>query len=1089
MAQCTKCGRVFADGSNFCPYCGTPAAWSGQGSFPAAGTPYVPYTYGGYYAQGYYGQANPGYGYGQFVQGAPAQSPAPLKRHPENGTPEHGEPAMLKLTDIKKDYKIASGAVHALKGVSLEFRKSEFVCILGQSGCGKTTLLNIIGGLDHYTSGDLVIQGKSTKKYRDRDWDVYRNHRIGFIFQTYNLIPHQTVLENVELALTIAGMGKAERRQRAKKALERVGLGSELKKRPNQLSGGQMQRVAIARALVNDPDILLADEPTGALDSKTSVEVMELIKEIANERLVIMVTHNGDLAEAYASRIVRLRDGLVEADSNPYIGDMVPAGEVSRKKKTKKAPQAKMGYGTSLALSFRNLLTKKGRTVITSVAGSIGIISVCLVLALSSGFNTYIRHTEEDMLSYYPVEVSETALDVNSVMSAITSPQDLPSMDEVADKVYINSFLTGLAQGVAVQNNISDEYISYVQTGREEHPAWFSAIQYEYGFDLTDALFTSMTVGGGDTGDPETIRNNSVTELKNFLINELIEEAPQYQSLLRFVNLFTDVINKMPGTSDFASEEYGKYVQSQYDIVAGHFPNNENEAVLVVGENNAVLDLTLVQLGFLTEERFLELFNAGLSESDPEELPAPTSVVLTDAEQTDETEEDVNLLPFNRVFSQDYVLYYSDELYRETGKTGPTDYPYEYCGTREDMNATPEQGIPFKISGILRLKDNFTYGCLEEGLNLTEAIVESYIRYNAEHSSLLKWITSEEAELDLGIDTMTAYRSPAEHLNSYYSALNLAQYRAPLMGSAFLNVLETMFPASPIPDTKEGIETYFGTNRLMLVGLLSMQFGGDNQKAQTLVDQIYANCLAIEPDAEGKISRSQLSNAMGNALVLYYDDLSGFNKIEGVVYYSVLPEAVIRNLGGNIEPNDIKIYAADFDSKEEVLAYLDAWNTMEGRAEEDKITYTDRVGLLMGMVQTMLDVITYVLVAFTAISLVVSSVMIGIITYVSVVERVKEIGVLRSLGARKKDIRNLFNAETFIIGLAAGLIGIAVTYLLSWIISWIIFSLSGIAGIATLPPLTALIMVVVSVVLTLISGLIPAQAAAKKDPVIALRTE
>ena len=879
MAQCMKCGRVIEDGSNFCPYCGAPAGvLYGQAFYTVpTGDPYIPVAV--------FGQSCLGHGYGQFAQPVPAAqggSGGKLSRHPLNGTPEHGAPAMLKLTDIKKDYKIASGYVHALKGVSLEFRKSEFVCILGQSGCGKTTLLNIIGGLDHYTSGDLVIQGKSTKKYRDRDWDVYRNHRIGFIFQTYNLIPHQTVLENVELALTIAGIGKSERRRRAKEALERVGLGSELKKRPNQLSGGQMQRVAIARALVNDPDILLADEPTGALDSKTSVEVMELIKEIASERLVIMVTHNGDLAEEYASRIVRLKDGLVEADSNPYIGDMVPTDEVSRKKKSKKAPHAKMGYWTSLALSFRNLLTKKGRTIITSVAGSIGIISVCLVLALSSGFNNYIRHTEEDMLSYYPLEISETALDVMSVMEGIQSPQDIPSPEEIEDKVYINSFLTGLAQGVAVQNNVSAEYIDYVEQGKADHPDWFSAVQYEYGFGLTDALFTSMTVGGGDTGDPVSTRYNSVTDLKNFLIQELINEAPQYQSLLRFVNLFTDVINKMPGTSDFESEDYGKYVQSQYDLIAGHFPENEHEAVLVVGENNAIIDLTLVQLGFLTEERFLELFNAGL-DPDAEELPAPTSVVLTDAE---EAEEDVNLLSFDRIFEQDYVLYYSDELYEETGVSGLTGYPFEYHGTREEMNATEEQGIPFKISGILRLKDNFTYGCLQEGLNLTEAIVEQYIRYNAEHSKLIQWITGDEGKFPLSVGGMQAYRSPAEQLNSSYTALSLAEFREPLMGLGFIQELNELLEEDPMPDTKEGLMSYFERNRQTLAVLFSYIAGGA-AKATALLDAIDQNVAALTADEEGKVDSTALAYALGKALSTN-KECSAYRECDGAT--GTLPE-------------------------------------------------------------------------------------------------------------------------------------------------------------------------------------------------------
>ncbi len=927
---------------------------------------------------------------------------------------------MLKLTSITKDYKIASGVVHALKGVTLDFRRNEFVCILGQSGCGKTTLLNIIGGLDYYTSGDLVIQGKSTKDFRDRDWDVYRNHRIGFIFQTYNLIPHQTVLSNVELALTIAGVSREERRERAKHALERVGLGEELNKKPNQLSGGQMQRVAIARALVNNPDILLADEPTGALDSKTSVEVMELIKEIAGERLVIMVTHNPELAEAYASRIVRLKDGLVESDSDPYTESEEEAaaegsegatenlseGENNSQKETGaeakkgsrgKKPRAKMSLWTSLALSAKNLLTKKGRTIITSVAGSIGIISVCLVLALSNGFNNYIRHTEEDMLSYYPLEVTESALDVTAVMSAMSSPEDMPSLDELGDKVYINSFLTGLAQGITVQNNITPEYIDYLEEGKENHPDWFSSIAYNYGFTMTDYLFTPVRVGEtAQDPEPRTV-NFSTTALKEFFIQELMTYAPEYSNLLRFVDLFTNVVNKMPGTADFSSPDYGKYVQSQYEVVAGTFPQNENEAVLVVGENNALIDLTLVQLGFLTEARFLDLFDLGSAKAEAE----TTAVTLAE----EASENDPTRLSFSRVLEQQYMLYYNDEVYTKNDNytQGQEDsYPFLYNGERNTLDLSAEKGIPFKISGILRLKENFTYGCLTEGLNLPEATVDKYIAHNEEQSEIAKFIRDSATTIGSGDETYTIWLTPP--------AKNLADYYA------YEQEVPVTDPATGLP-------------------------------------------------AQNPVTGKPITVKVKFAIA----------------------DTALASVGAKSSPNAIYIYPADFDTKEEVLGYLDAWNDSHG--EDEIIKYTDRVGLLMGMVQTMLNVITYVLVAFTAISLVVSSVMIGIITYVSVVERVKEIGVLRSLGARKMDIRNLFNAETFIIGLSAGLIGIAVTYLLSGLISWIIYSLSGIAGIAVLSPLTAFIMVCVSVALTLISGLIPAQAAAKKDPVIALRTE
>lgn len=910
---------------------------------------------------------------------------------------------MLKLSEITKDYRAVSGTVHALKGVNLEFRESEFVCILGPSGCGKTTLLNIIGGLDQYTSGDLVIQGRSTKHFKDRDWDVYRNHRIGFIFQSYNLIPHQTVLGNVELALTIAGVGRDERRERAKRALERVGLGNELDKKPNQLSGGQMQRVAIARALVNNPDILLADEPTGALDSETSVQIMELIKEIAGERLVIMVTHNPELAYQYASRIVKLKDGLVESDSSPYqstegdFGDMLSEArsdcvqadaELSEAEErescsgqnlTKKRPRARMSFLTSLALSARNLLTKKGRTILTSVAGSIGIISVCLVLALSNGFNNYIRQTEEDMLSYYPVTISESSFDLASVMTLFTSPQDMPDMSQLDNKVYIDSFLTNLANGMAATNNISDEYVAYLEA---MDSSWYSEIMYSYGASLSDNLFLQAeTFPEGDNSTTQ-LTTRSLSNLKSKYIADLMAFASQYSSLVGFADYFTDVVNVMPGTSDEANLGYGNYVKDQYELIAGHFPENENEVVLVVGQNNQVTDLTLAQLGLLSEDRFMELFNLG--DDDAEEVADP----------------DADKLLFDEILGKRYTLYFNDAVYSKNENWTQASYlsnqyPFSYQGDRtnysdpnEDVLTAEEgEGINLTISGILRLKEDLSYGCLSMGLNLTEKTVRAYIEGNL-NSRIVNWMKSDQAKFSYG-----------------------------------------------------------GT-------------------------EIYLMPVATE-------------NLTGSFTL--YEVMTGVN-----VYVAQTPDDAIKTLGGSDRVSRISIYANDFDNKEQVLAYLDQWNTDHDYSEEARsmqITYTDTVGMLMGIMQTMIDIITYVLVAFTAISLVVSSVMIGIITYVSVVERVKEIGVLRSLGARKQDVRNLFNAETFIIGLAAGLTGIAISYILCIIINLVLQMLTGIGGIASLPALTAFIMVCVSVVLTLISGLIPAQSAAKKDPVIALRTE
>ncbi len=906
---------------------------------------------------------------------------------------------MLQLVNIKKDYKVADTRVHALKGIDVSFRENEFVCILGQSGCGKTTLLNIIGGLDHYSEGDLVIDGKSTKKFTDRDWDVYRNHRIGFIFQSYNLIPHQTVLGNVEIALTIAGVGKEERKARAKEALERVGLGNELHKRPNQLSGGQMQRVAIARALVNNPAILLADEPTGALDSHTSVEVMELIKEIAGERLVIMVTHNPELAENYASRIIRLKDGLIEADSDPYeISKSAPerkqpeeeqpaaenaeAKSEQNGKKKKKKLRARMSWFTSLALSARNLLTKKGRTALTAIGGSIGIISVCLVLALSSGFNKYIKRTEEDMLSYYPVQVTESSFDMASMMTSFTAPSKMPDMSKIDDKIYVDSFLTGLANGMAVKNNVTDHYLKYID-GMD--PDWYAAVQYGYSAGLSDSLFTSVVTGDVTMGGihmPAQTQYRSLTSLKAFYINELQQYAPQYSQLTVMADFFGNIVNKMPGTKDFNDEHYAEYVLSQYDVLGGesaHFPRNENEAVLVISSNDSVTDLTLAQLGFINEKDFLSLFNKGEADATAEERK-PLFIDYAD------------------ILGRDYALYFNDAIYT---KTDDDKSPFSYQGTRENGITVAEgEGIPVKVTAILRLKEGLSYGCLTDGLNLTEATVDKFIQGNL-NSQIVKWIQNE-SKVPLPSST-PLYRSPCTNASQF--------------------------------------ENFY---------VLPSDFGYE----------------LPEPYKSYRIT----------------------NDISGVVSY----------LGGDDSYHSIAIYARDFDTKDSLLDYLDEWNRMceDGETYDgvkltagDKITYSDTVGMLMSMVQTMLNAITYVLVAFTAISLVVSSVMIGIITYVSVVERVKEIGVLRSLGARKQDIRNLFNAETFMIGLGAGLFGVIVTYLLSFVINLILGVLTGISNLAALSPVAALIMICVSVALTLISGLIPASAAAKKDPVIALRTE
>ena len=932
---------------------------------------------------------------------------------------------MLQLNNVKKDYKTDSLTVQALKGVSLRFRRNEFVSILGPSGCGKTTLLNIIGGLDQYTSGDLVINGKSTKAYKDRDWDVYRNHRIGFVFQSYNLIPHQTVLGNVEVALTIAGISKAERIKRAEEALKKVGLEQEMHKKPNQLSGGQMQRVAIARALVNNPEILLADEPTGALDTTTSVQIMDLIREIAGERLVIMVTHNPELAEEYSSRIVRLQDGLVISDSNPYEGEVYEAsktqGERTQEKgknifqkfaencktwwedkfSNKDKERSSMSFATSLGLSAKNLLMKKGRTAVTSIAGSIGIVSVCLVLALSNGFNNYVLKTQEDMLSSSPLKITETTLDVGSILAGLNSATDLPDLSELDNEIYVNSFMTQIAQGMTVTNNISEEYIAYLEQISEH----YESIVYDTGATLKYSIFTEVEIAGEN--DQMETAVMSLSKIRDYYTVKLTQLEDKYASIAYLVDYLGDMQGKMPGTVDMSDPNAGAYVKSQYDVVAGEFPKNANEGVLVVGGNNDVIDLTLLQLGFLGEDIFGKLFV-------PEEEGGFNKHI-----------------PYEQIIGKKYMLNYNDAIYTPSQEGN---YVYDYEGRRagDKLDKGEGTGIPITISGILRLKDGLNYGCLGSGMSgmtgglyFTEELYNNWIEVNK---------TSQIAK------TLQEQTRKVREFNTLL--LNLQELEQDLSpNSEYMKV----------------------TSQIMKLLRDESAF---KVAAETVAGK-YISGQSMAGEGGSNVSGT-MSEFLQNVNFLYGD-------------------SALRLVGGKSNPNVIQIYASNFAAKEAILAHLDAWN--DTHEANEQVKYSDTVGVMLGMVEMILDVITYVLVAFTAISLVVSSVMIGIITYVSVVERVKEIGVLRSLGASKGDIKNLFNAETFIIGLASGLIGVTVCYVIAFIVNLILEGLTGIPSLANLPVSSALTMVIISIVLTLISGLIPANAAAKKDPVVALRTE
>ncbi len=822
---------------------------------------------------------------------------------------------MLELNAITKDYPVGEGKVRALKGIDLKFRDTEFVSILGQSGCGKTTLLNIIGGLDRYTSGDLIIDGISTKVYKDVDWDAYRNLRIGFVFQSYNLISHMTILDNVAMALTLSGVGRAERNRRAREALAKVGLAEQVKKLPNQLSGGQMQRVSIARALINDPEIILADEPTGALDSATSVQVMELLKEISKTKLIVMVTHNAELAEQYSTRIVRLKDGEVIGDSDPYDGSDAAAKEpdLTEKEKKKKLKKTSMSFATAIKLSFSNLMTKKGRTIMTSIAGSIGIIGVSLVLAISNGFTSYVTRLQTDVLSGYPIQIASGAIDTNAFLSMITGATGGGNRQEFPDEDVIYGYdSTDLVSNFLIENDFGEDYINYVS--EVEDKGWASGIAYGYGMDMT----VVGEVAVGNVGR-EYVRVNPVTEGLDF--SDLLSNTPDFSGLL----------SNKPDVGWYQLVGGEEFIMSQYDMIAGDkFPTEPGEAVLVVDQYNQANYEVLLGLGFSVNEcrqvGFDDVIGKRLTVAD-------NSLVYSDNGDGTFTKNE------------------SNDFYRNC---------YENGG---------EGTIDVEIVAVLRLKEDVMLGVLNQGVNYTPALTEYMLERNASAP-----VTLAQAEnTDTNITTGEAFDQTNTH-------------------KAF------MFDR---PNTHK---------------------------------------------------------------------------------------AFMQELGGDTTPVSMNIYPVDFENKQNIIEYLDAWNDEH---PDEEVIYTDMSETATSMMNEIIRIISIVLICFAAISLVVSSVMIGIITYVSVVERTKEIGVLRSLGARKTDIYNVFNAESFIVGLFAGIIGVVITYILQEPINLIIRSLANMNGLnlCSFNPLHALLMVVISFCLTLIAGLVPSSVAAKKDPVVALRTE
>ncbi len=915
---------------------------------------------------------------------------------------------MLALKNIVKDYYVAGNPVHALKGISINFRQSEFVSILGPSGCGKTTLLNIVGGLDHYTSGDLIINGKSTKLYKDRDWDVYRNHRIGFIFQSYNLIPHQTVLGNVELALTISGVSKEERIKRAKQALDRVGLKDQYYKRPNQLSGGQCQRVAIARALVNDPEILLADEPTGALDTVTSVQIMDLIKEISDERLVIMVTHNPELAEKYSNRIVRLLDGEIIEDSNPLSDQdeilevakisenarLIEEREIKEKSLTekqvkklakKKKEKAKMSIFTAFMLSARNLISKKGRTVMVGIAGSIGIIGIALVLAFSAGIKGYVASMQDDMLSGNPITITEQTYDIDALTGMMNSNQKKEVIKK-PNKVSVDSMIEYFIKmgknvdELLIKNDINENYVNYVKQMPSDY---YSAMKLGYGIDIHNNVYTKVQESGKD--EPTEI---SITALTT-LYTEVLKKSA-FEDYAQYVGMFVPDMKQAPNNPD--------YISSQYQVY-GEIADEKHEVMLVIDKEEQMSDLLLARLGYYTQDEFLNL------------------VYRADESENHNPSLDKDYFDYSELMGKKLYWYPNDKVF--TKSNNPMfDYNYNHLA---DANwKDNENALELEVVGILKPNESIMFGSLGSGIYYTEALTKHILQTTANES---------------------------EGIVNYYKNLDVSGY------------------TNPQQIARIGSSAY----------TLSYNFDNDDDGVLDVNSSMQYFSLG---------GSSSFMAMMGGS--------------QNTISAEDVKQSVIRTLGGNNVANSISIYPNSFDSKDLVTEYLDKWNedgdvtvgqTIISDADRVDVKYTDTLSLVIDLINTMIDIVSYALIAFTSVSLVVSTVMIGIITYVSVVERIKEIGVIRSLGGRKKDVSHLFNAETFIIGLLAGLIGIGATYLISAIVNAILYPLIGVPQIAALPILEAVLLVLLSVVLTSISGLIPAKSAANKDPVIALRTE
>lgn len=1000
---------------------------------------------------------------------------------------------MLELKNIVKEYPAGGQPVEALKGVSLQFRESEFVSILGPSGCGKTTLLNIIGGLDQYTSGDLVINGRSTKDYKDRDWDAYRNHSVGFVFQSYNLIPHQTVLQNVELALTLSGVSKAERRRRAKEALERVGLGSQLKKRPSEMSGGQMQRVAIARAIVNDPDIVLADEPTGALDTETSVQVMEILKEISKDRLIVMVTHNPELAQRYSTRIVRMLDGQVTGDTAPLTPEEAQkerAASVKKDEAARKAKRPSMSLWTSFGLSLKNLFTKKGRTALTSFAGSIGIIGIALIYAVSQGTTAYIDAVQEDTLSSYPLTLQSQEMDLGSLMEEFidaAQSTDEHQLDGVYQKPMIYDMVNALSSSETIENDLAS-FKTYLEQrlNDPEDPLYNAVSGVQYTYDPQLLVYTENVDGDILLSDSQ--------ELMEDLLQEYFSIDMAAMSDLRSSYGMDSLASSMGGGSMVLWQEMlpgddgaliSPMLEDQYDLVYGSWPNDYNEVVLVLDENNELDDMALYALGLKPQEEMDAIMQAAVDQ---------TEVELEDQSWS-----------YEEICSREYKTVLNADCYAYDEASG---LYVDLRDTDAGLRYLYDNGITLQVSGIIRPNENASAHMLSGSIGYTSALTEHLAQASQDSAAIQAQMDIPNRDIFTGLpfqestgnltdeEKESAFRSYVSGLEEQgkaetYLAIQslptqeqidqaVGQSTGSMSREEMESTLQEALTSQASLDESQ-VEDYIAAMSDEELSDLFTQMAEEQFKAQYAA-QVQQQLAAMEPAQMAAALDAAMDTYTTQQCAQYYDEVLTFSDS---TYEENLVQLGYIDLD---DPASISLYAASFEDKDVIEQAIADYN--ETKDDLEQIQYTDYIGLMLSSITTIINAITYVLIAFVAVSLVVSSIMIGVITLISVQERTKEIGILRAIGASKRNVSSMFNAETVIIGFTSGALGVLITWVLCIPINAILHHLTGIQTLSAFLPLpTALVLVLISTALTLFSGIIPSRSAAKKDPVVALRTE